>query len=133
MSVHTQPMALHQLTRAPSGLSIAGPDPFVVYYVTKLGISGRNAGLLRFRFSCIGQTGVPRLQVFWWGDDVGSAETYSLDLSARPGVLIVPLDASSLWTSMKRVAGVRIDLQNPVCAAIKFEEVKLYSRDALDD
>jgi hypothetical protein len=123
-------VALNDLSVDGNRMRVTGQDPFAIYDLTALGASGSDAGLLRFVFQCDEQKAPPRLQVFWWGDDLpGPRETHSLHFEARDGVLIVPLDAAHRWTMTQRVSGFRIDLDNPAaCAALRIGEIELYSR-----
>jgi len=133
------PPALHQLLVDGGGYKVGGIDPSLSLDISNLGLSGRDAGLLRFEFSCVNkatdsntQTKAiePRIQVFWWGDShQGPFEASSVRFTADDGVLIVPLDASPRWLLLEHLKGLRIDLDNAsACSAIKVKDIALYRR-----
>lgn len=120
----------HQLLVNSGGYKVDGVDPSLSLDISNLGLSGRDAGLLRFTFSCINRIAEPRLQVFWWGDSrQGPFEASSIRFTADEGVLIVPLDASPRWLLLEHLKGIRIDLDNAsACRAIKVKDIALYRR-----
>lgn len=121
---------LYQLHVDDKGYKIDGIDPSLSFHISSLGLSGRDAGLLRFKFSCINKVAEPRIQVFWWGDShQGPFEASSIRFTADEGVLIVPLDASPRWLLLEHLKGIRIDLDNATaCSAIKVRNISLYRR-----
>lgn len=122
--------SFNQLIPENGSYKINGGDPFLSVDISNLVLSGRDAGLLRFDFSCLGQSAEPRIQLFWWGDDhVEPFETSSIKFTADNGTLIIPLDASPLWLTMKHVKGVRIDLDNPTaCSSFGVKNIGLFQR-----
>lgn len=122
--------ALHQLLVVSGGYKVDGVDPSLSLDISNLGLSGRDAGLLRFEFSCVNKAIEPRIQVFWWGDShQGPFEASSVRFTADEGVLIVPLDASPRWLLLEHLKGIRIDLDNAsACSAIKVKDIALYRR-----
>lgn len=133
------PPALHQLLDDGGGYKVGGIDPSLSLDISNLGLSGRDAGLLRFEFSCVNKAIdsntqakaiEPRIQVFWWGDGhQGPFEASSVRFTADDGVLIVPLDASPRWLLLEHLKGLRIDLDNAsACSAIKIKDFGLYRR-----
>lgn len=109
---------------------VKGSDPKVIYDISDFGLSGRDAGLLRFDFKCFDRKVEPRIQIFWWGDErKGAFEESSFKFSAENGTLIVPLDASPWWLILHRIKGIRFDLDNPAaCRAISVKNITLYQR-----
>lgn len=109
---------------------VEGDDPQLIFNTSALGISGQSSGLLRFEFKCIGRTSEPRIQVFWWGDErSGPFEESSVKFTAYNGALIVPLDASPWWVGLRKINGIRIDLDNAsACRAFSVENIYLYRR-----
>jgi len=109
---------------------VTGNDPFVRMDISEMSISGRDAGLLKFDFTCHGQRKEPRVQIFWWGDNhYHPFEASSLKFTAETGTLIVPLDSSPLWLMLNSVRGVRIDLHDAsACSAFSIENAGLYQR-----
>ena len=131
--------ALQQLHVDSGGYKVDGVDPSLSLDISNLGLSGRDAGLLRFDFSCANKIVEPntqakaikpRIQVFWWGDShQGPFEASSVRFTADDGVLIVPLDASPRWLLLEHLKGLRIDLDNAsACSAIKVKDIALYRR-----
>lgn len=109
---------------------VSGNDPQMVFDISGLDISGKDAGLLRFEFSCLNKKFEPEIQVFYWGDDQpGPTEVASFRFTADDGVLIVPLDAYPRWLTISKVSGLRLDLANAnACATIRISNVELYQR-----
>lgn len=123
---------LHQLIHEDDKYKVIGADPHITFNISDSNLSGRNAGLLRFEFSCVRQRAKPRMQVFWWGDDHEAPfEASSIKFTAEEGRLIVPLDASPRWLLMKRIKGLRIDLDNSLaCEAFNIKGVRLYQKNS---
>jgi len=113
-----------------NGYKVTGNDPFVRMDVSGMSISGRDAGLLKFDFTCHGQRKEPRIQIFWWGDNhYHPFEASSLKFTAETGTLIVPLDSSPSWLTLHSVRGIRIDLHDAsACSAFSIENAGLYQR-----
>ena len=122
--------ALNQLLVDSGSYKVDGVDPSLSFNISSLGLSGKDAGLLRFYFSCVNKTSQPRIQVYWWGDThEGPFEASSVRFTADEGVLIVPLDASPRWLLLEHLKGVRIDLDNAsACSEIKVKDIALYRK-----
>lgn len=121
---------LHDLITENGRYKVSGIDPYLSFDLAGLDISGSDAGLLRFDFECSGRIGDTRLQVFWWGDvSPGPNENSSIHFSPENGTLIVPLDASPRWLTLKRLKGIRVDLDNSAaCKDIRVRNVALMQR-----
>jgi len=122
--------ALYDLSVENGAYKIVGNDPRMSFDISNYSVSGRNAGLLKFEFSCLSKNSEPRIQVFWWGDEqMGPTEAASLRFTAENGVLIVPVDAYPRWLTLGKIRGVRIDLDNAsACGGITVRSVALYQR-----
>lgn len=122
--------SLHQLTLESRAYKVNGVDPGFSLDISSLALSGHDAGLLRFDFTCADKSAEPRIQVFWWGDDHEiSFESSSIKFTADNGTLIVPLDASPLWLTLKKLKGIRIDLDNAsACSAFSVSNIGLFQR-----
>jgi hypothetical protein len=122
--------SIHDLVSENGNYKVLGIDPFLRFDISSFNLSGRDAGLLRFNFSCINRGVEPRIQVFWWGDNhEGPFEISSIRFTADDGALIVPLDASPRWLATKHVKGIRIDLDNAAaCGAFSVGDIKLFQR-----
>jgi len=110
--------------------SIKGGDPYLMYDLALLNISGYDAGLLKLNFTCTGQSAEPLMQVFFWGDYYNAPdEAASVKFIGHNGSLIVPLDSSPRWLMTKTLKGLRIDLNNAgACESIKITDLGLYQR-----
>ncbi len=120
---------------ARSGESTAiEPGPGVTLPIDQTALSGRDAGLLKFDFSCTGRKAPPRLRLTWWGDDqTGPADTSTLRFNAEQGALIVPVDSSPRWLLLNRVKAIRIGLENPdACATTRLSNIELRQRKGVD-
>jgi|GEM_PF-872595 len=129
-NLETLKSSVYQMRPEDGLYRIDGVDPQKSFDLSTLNLSGQDAGLLRFDFLCEGQAAEPRIQVYWWGDDrQGPFEAASLIFTASNGPLIVPLDASPRWLTLKQVRGLRIDLNNSsACSRIAISNVRLYQR-----
>ena len=122
--------SLHQLSHENGGYKVNGVDPVMSFDISSFSLSGHDAGLLMFDFSCTGKNAEPRIQVFWWGDDHREPfEASSVQFTANNGTLIVPLDASPWWLTLKKINGIRLDLDNPsACRSFSIRNMALYQR-----
>jgi len=114
---------------------IIGNDPQLYFDLSSEQISGADAGMLRFDFSCEGKSAEPQIQIFWWGDELGGpSEHSSLLFTADEGILLIPLDSYPLWTMLDSVKGIRIDLHNAVaCESIDVTELALFQRSIFEE
>lgn len=124
------PQTLHDLVKTETSYKVSGDAPYLQVDMTSANLAGTDAGLLRFKYTCSGGTGRPQLRVSWWGDESSAPlGAESLQFSGQKGVLIVPLDISPLWLSLKKVAGLRIALTNPeACQSMNITELRLLER-----
>ena len=121
--------ALHDLTGAGGMFTVTGPDPYLWFDLSSLGLGGQSVGLLVFDFACEGGID-PRIQVFWWGDGMeGAAANRSLLFTAANGGVIVPLDAYPSWLDLQLVKGLRIDLDTVnACRVFTISNASLQQR-----
>ena len=129
-SLDEVPVRLFQLSSEEENYKVTGRDPQLVFDVSSFNFSGRDGGLLKFDFKCVGMNTSPKLQVFWWGDEREKPfERSSVRLSAENCTLIVPLDASPWWLTLGKINGIRIDLHNSnACRAFRVDNIGLYQR-----
>ncbi|MGE7962608.1 hypothetical protein ACQKPC_09555 [Pseudomonas sp. NPDC089918] len=127
------PFSTKDFSGQGESLRVSGPDPQLIYDVSSLALSGKTSGMLRFDFSCEDKQQEPRIQLFWWGDTYdGPNEALSVKFNAEDGSIVVPLEALPLWLTMKTIAGLRIDLDNPAaCTSIKLKHLALYKNNTL--
>lgn len=113
-----------------NGYKNVGPDPQINFDISDIKLSGSDAGLLKFEFTCVNRHQPPKMQVFWWGDaDSGPNEASSVKFALEDGVLIVPLDAAPRWLTLGQVHGLRFDLDNAAaCSNIVIKNIELYQR-----
>ncbi|RDJ98745.1 hypothetical protein [Paraburkholderia lacunae] len=109
---------------------VTGANPQVRYDVSRLNVSGRRAGLIRFRFACSNESAKPRLSVSWQGDvDAESSGANRVSFDADGDVLIVPVDTYSGWLNSGEIKTLSIDLDNTAaCGAIGIGQLELYQR-----
>lgn len=124
------PTSFSQLIPENGGYKVNGIDPILSFDILSLDLSGRDAGLLKFDFSCMNRSAEPRIQVFWWGDHHGGPfEASSVRFTADDGTLIIPLDADPRWLTLKTIKGIRIDLDNAsACSAFSVRNIGLFQR-----
>lgn len=122
---------LRDLAGRAGVFTVQGRGAAITYDLSAQSLRGRDVGLLRLDFQCIGGAGEPRLKVSFWGD--ARAEPYepsSVVFTAEDGVLIVPLDSSALWLTLKHVRGVRVELLSTgaACRALSVRHARLAQR-----
>lgn len=108
---------------------VTGNDPFVVYDISKQNISGKEAGLLSFDFTCNRKNTKPRMQIFWSADDYSTSEVTSVHFNVHNGHVTVPLDAAPRWLSAKHIQNIRIDLADKnACQTFSIKNLSLGQR-----
>lgn len=122
--------SLKHLVAQKGSYKVDGADPYLIFDLSRWKLSGRDAGLLKFEFRCVGRAAEPRIQVLWWGDGQrGAFEPSSVRFNAENGTLIVPLEASPRWLTLQHVKGLRIDLDNPdSCSSFSINNLGIYQR-----
>src|SRR5690606_3372999 len=63
------PQSLHDLVEQDDFLNVVGQAPHLLFDLSGLDLSGRDAGLLKFDLSCAERKTDIRLRISWWGDD----------------------------------------------------------------
>lgn len=123
-------ISLNDLELKNDVYKITGSDPQIVFNTSGFHLSGRQAGILRFNFTCLEQSAEPTLQIFWWGDsESGPVPENSLKFVASDGMLYVPLDAYASWYLLGDIKGLRVDLDNhSSCTAFKITNPELLQR-----
>lgn len=120
----------HELNLDGGYYYIAGYQPSLTFNLSELGESLQGRDLLKFDFRCQNRKAEARIHVSWWGDHQDQpAPEASFQFFAAKGSLIVPLDASPLWTGLHELKGLRLDIQAPAeCSAFKVSNMALYQR-----
>lgn len=122
--------SLNQINKIDQKYFIDGIDPFVVFDLKDLNISGKNSGILSFDFKCNKQKENPVIQIFWYGDnDKYFFEKASLRFNAENGKLLIPLDAQAQYYLLNKIHKIRIDLDNAkACESFEIKNLKMYKR-----
>ncbi len=109
---------------------VGGERPSIIYDVSTLEISGHKAGLIKFDFRCESGISDPRIRVMWWGDNqVAPFHEASVYFTAENGTLIIPVDASPRWLTMKSIKAIGFDFENASsCRAISVRNIGVYQR-----
>jgi len=94
----------------PEKYQVTGDDPSIVYDISQQVISGSDAGILSFDFTCDKENTKPRMQVFWSADNYEMNEVTSVHFNVHNGHVILPLDVAPRWLSAKHIKNIRIDL-----------------------
>jgi len=125
---------MHDLVRDGESFRVTGPDPYLWIDLAPLNLTGRSAGLLKFDFFCP-DSPEATMQTFWWGDNMtGPGQNESLFFGSTDGSLIVPLDAHPGWVQMKKVAGLRMDLDSAgSCQTFSIKKASLQQRMQVQD
>jgi hypothetical protein len=110
-----------------------GPAPSLTFDVGRWNLSGREAGILTFDFSCESGETKPQLEVFWGTRATGPNESTVVRLTAQNGHLVVPLDASPRWLLAKEISSLGFGITDPAqCRAFSIINIKLWQRTSVD-
>jgi len=109
---------------------ISGPDPYIAYDVASLNLAAKDAGWLKFDFSCVDSAATPELQLFWWGDNqVNASEAQSVNRKLVEGINLVPIAHHLRVSGIDLLRGIRFDLSNPTaCRAIYIGSIQFVKR-----
>lgn len=108
---------------------IIGKDPFIVYDISKYNLSGKDAGLLSFNFTCDNKNVKPRLQLFYSADDYAITPKTVVTFTVSNGPIIVPLDVMPRWISAKHIKKIRMNLYKQTdCKVFSIENLKINQR-----
>jgi hypothetical protein len=120
---------------APNQYLVSGTDPGVTYYFPAQDIAARDAGILRFDFTCFTDRPVePQLEIFFSGDDMPDPKSSMRALiTPRNGTMLVPLDAYPRWLRLEHAKQIRFDvtratLDSELCDGFEVSNVQLYQR-----
>lgn len=129
-SLEETPRSLHGLNDQDGFYKVNGSEPQVRLDLSGLGLSGRDAGLLKFGFTCADRKTDIRIRLWWWGDDRnGPIEESRIVFTADNGTMIVPLDASPWWLTLSRINGITMELEDPAaCSSFRVQDLGLYQR-----
>ena len=121
---------LEQLSGDNLNYKITGPAPKLTYDLRSFNVSGRDAGMLKFNFSCDVDGIYPKFKVYWWGNDASKYfEASGITFTGGTGVLLVPLEATPYWLLSDKIKGMRIEIIDPmVCKKITINKISLLKR-----
>jgi hypothetical protein len=106
--------------------------PAVTFNVENLNLKGRDAGLLAFEFSSRSPRVPMTLKVDWQSDLTQPASrTTPIRLSAKKGMILVPLDAAPRWLLAKKVKTIRVAIEAPVVYSFTMSTFTLFQRSEL--
>lgn len=128
---------------APSGFSgvrvlgngsyaIEGSDPHVRFDISGSALSGRQAGVLSFDFSCEQLSAAPMVGVYWSAPGVPESEVTFLTFRGHQGRLLVPIDSAPSWLLAGKLNTLRFDIDGDSTGCQKFtlRNVELLARNA---
>lgn len=112
--------------------AMTGKDPYVRFDVSASKLSGRQAGLLSFEFSCESPDAVPMVGVHWSAQGQPEGAAAAMTFRGRQGRLIVPVDSAPSWLLAGRIDSVRFDVGGGVtgCETFAIRQVELMARRA---
>jgi hypothetical protein len=106
----------------------------VLFDLTPAHIRGRDAGLLRFDFACLGSQATPTIAIYWAEAGADLDERSVVRFPAADGAVIVPLDAAPRWLLSKNLGALRIDVADPApCVAFTLRNIVLAQRKEVDE
>ena len=128
---------------APSGFSgvrvlgngsyaIEGSDPHVRFDISESALSGRQAGVLSFDFSCEQPSAAPMVGIYWSAPGVPESEMTFLTFRGHQGRLLVPIDSAPSWLLAGKLNTLRFDIDGDSTGCQKFtlRNVELLARNA---
>jgi len=128
-SLDNMPKKLEHILADDNTYKIIGHDPSVSIDITEMSVSGRDAGLLKFDFTCHGQTKEPKILISWQGNYHSPNAVYHMEFSAGTGTLIVPLDASPMWLFSNPAKELKVSLLDAsACSSFSLQNMGLYQR-----
>lgn len=112
--------------------AITGEDPYVRFDLSGSQLSGRQAGLLSFEFSCASPGAVPLVGVYWSTPGQPEGAATFLTFRGRQGRLIVPVDSAPSWLLAERIDSIRFDVDGSTtgCETFAIRDVTLLARTA---
>lgn len=121
---------LEQLSIDNLDYKIIGPAPKLTYDLRPFNISGRDAGMLKFNFSCDANKTYPKFKIYWWGNDASKYfEASGITFTGTTGVLLIPLDATPYWMLSDKIKGMRIEIVDLMaCKKISINKISLQKR-----
>lgn len=116
-----------------SGFRVNGENPFVRFDISGWHLSGRNAGIVSFDFTCDKIGPSPKIEIYWASSENAESELTVVRLEGRNGHLIVPMDAAPAWLLAKNILSIRFDVQDQnSCSVFKIENVNFFQRHGID-
>ena len=112
--------------------AITGEDPYVRFDLSASKLSGRQAGLLSFEFSCESPKSAPLVGVYWSTPGQPEGATTSMTFRGHQGQLIVPVDSAPSWLLAERIDSIRFDVDGSItgCETFAVRHVELLARKA---
>lgn len=109
-----------------------GGTPYVRFEMSDMNMSGRDAGVLSFDYSCQDIGPEAELEIAWATADNGEQGGMAMRLHARNGRLLVPMDSSPAWLLAKKIVSLKFSpVGKDVCASFSVRNVKLFQRDSV--
>ena len=129
ISSQIKPILRSFVHRGKDKYRIAGSIPALIYDISSLNLSGRDAGLLVFKFEACRREPKTKLNIRWEDaltrkDDAPMSVSFTVD----NGWQIVPLDATPRWLLADRLKKIQIEVPSSVCARFSISDVKLFQR-----
>jgi hypothetical protein len=123
---------LADAARADEGVYRAtGPAPKITFDLASSNLRGRDAGLLRFSYACLGKRAKPTFFVRWTDEDGAHGR---LRFPGRKGDMIVPLDAAPRWLLSGRLQTLTIEMTHAAgCETFALRDVALAQRKDVDE
>jgi hypothetical protein len=117
------------------GYQVIGEDPYIRFDISKLDLSGKDAGLVSFSFSCergLGPT--PIIEFFWSSKDLSESEMTVSRFDGRSGVLILPVDTTPSWLLAEKLQTIRFDVRDKAsCNTFSIQNISFLQRNAVSE
>jgi len=113
---------------------VTGADPHITFDVTGWRLSGSQAGILSFDFTCEAAGPPPVIELYWATDRTDESETTVLRFNGRNGRMLVPLDSAPAWLLAQQIRRLRFDVASrDSCRSFRIDNVRLYQRPGASD
>jgi hypothetical protein len=128
------PVVLNSVRNIGGGqYQITGPAPSLTFDISRWNLTGREAGILTFSFSCGNDNLKSLVEVFWGAPSTGPNEPTVVRFVARNGTLVVPLDAAPRWLLAKELGNLGFSIAEPAqCTEFTLSNVQLWQRTSVD-
>jgi len=124
---------LKSFVRRGDRYRISGTNPTLSYDISSLNLSGRDAGLLVFKYESCQQEPKTVLNIRWEDSQISQdGVPMFVSTTISNSWQIVPLDASPRWLLTEGLKRIQFEVASTACARFAISDVKLFQRAEVD-